>query len=99
MNLQEFSDSVTEFNELNTSNLVLVASSVESTAIENHVNTGSLAIKFRELTDGNTFLSAGLLTEDTYSYGLLTYPDLTIIEVVNRSDITDRIPARTEDLV
>ena len=99
MNLQEFADSVTDFNELNTSNLVLVTSIANSTAIENHVNTGSLAIKFRELTDGNSFLSAGLLIEDTYSYGLLTYPDLTIIEVVNRSDITDRIPPTSEDLV
>ncbi len=97
MNLQEFADSVTEFNELNTSNLVLVASSVESTTIENHVNTGSMAIKFRDLTDGNSYLSAQLLTEDTYSYGLLTYPDKHNIEVVNRSDITDRIPVRSED--
>lgn len=97
MNLQEFADSVTEFNELNTSNLVLVASTVESTMVENHVNTPSMAIKFRDLTDGNSFLSAHLLTEDTYSYGLLTYVNKQNIEVLNRSDITDRIPARTDD--
>ena len=97
MNLQQFADSVTEFNQLNTSNLVLVASSVESTSIENHVNTGSMAIKFRDLTDGNSFLSAQLLTEDTYSYGLLTYPATVNIEVLNRSDITEHMPARTED--
>jgi len=97
MNLQEFADSVTEFNELNTSNLVLVASTVESTTVENHVNTASMAIKFRDLTDGNSFLSASLLTEDTYSYGLLTYVNKQNIEVLNRSDITDRIPARTDD--
>ena len=97
MNLQEFADSVTEYNELNTSNLVLVVSSVESTTIENHVNTGSMAIKFIDLTDRNSYISAQLLTEDTYSYGLLTYPDKHNIEVVNRSDITDRIPPTSED--
>jgi hypothetical protein len=99
MNLQEFADSVTEFNDLNTSNLVLVANSETSTQAEAHVNTGSLSINFNQLTDGNNYLSAGLLTEDTYSYGLLTFPDKANIEVLNISDITDRIPPTSEDLI
>lgn len=99
MNLQQFADSVTEFNDLNTSNLVLVANSEVSTQAEAHVNTGSLCINFIQLTDGNNYLSAQLLTEDTYSYGLLTFPDLANIEVCNRSDITDRIPPTSEDIV
>jgi len=100
MNLQEFSDSVTEFNELNTSNLVLVCNTTFSENVETHVNhgNGSLCINFSPLTDGNSYLSAKMLTEDAYSYGLLTYPDITAIDVVNFSEIQSLLPVVEDDI-
>jgi hypothetical protein len=99
MNLQEFADSVTEFNELNTSNLVLVCNTTQSETVETHVNAGngSLCIRFKALTDGNSFLHAYMLTEDIYSYGLLTYPDIAMIDVVNFSDIQNLFPTEPEE--
>ncbi len=98
MNLQEFADSVTDFNELNTSNLVLIANTTESPTIESHVNTSSVCIKFMPLTDGNSYLHAYLLTEDTYSYGLLTSPDIANISVKNSSDIESLLPVVDDEL-
>jgi hypothetical protein len=39
-----------------------------------------------------------MLTEDAYSYGLLTYPDITAIDVVNFSEIQSLLPVVEDDI-
>ena len=91
MKLREYSETTITLS--NSINKYLLCNSELAISIESNINAqNNQRIRFFELSDGNSYVNAQVLTDQNYFSGVVSTQTLDYIDVIDGANLTIRLP-------